>query len=239
MATTNCDIHNRMLGYRLRNSGHSPTMGQYLCGISGWPWQKVPHIYIFLLYHLLQVVLLSLRIILGGFLECYVWNVDDCLIGHHARWRFQMSGARSNPWHSRPMATTSSQALPMEQFVCGMPRRERRWQALSLDTRIRSGLWDSRPMATTSSQARKMKQFVCGMPRPERWWQALSLDTCIGSGLWHSRPMATTSSQALSIEQFVCGMPRRERRWQALSLDTRIWSRLWHSRPMDATSSQA
>jgi len=61
-------------------------MDQYLCDISGWPWQKVPHMCIFLLYHLRQLVLLSLRIILAGFLEYYMWNVDDCLIGHHARW---------------------------------------------------------------------------------------------------------------------------------------------------------
>src|SRR6266403_1458293 len=117
-----------------------------------------------------------------------------------------MSGARSDPWHSRPMATTSSQARTIEQFVCGMPRRVRRWHALSLDTRIQSGLWHSRLMVTTSSQARTIEQFVCGMPRRERQWQALSLDTQIGSTLWHSHQMATTLSRARRIEQFECQM---------------------------------
>ncbi len=61
-------------------------MVQYLCGISGWPWQEVPHMFTFLLYHFRQLVLLSPRNILAHFVECYMWNVDDYLIGHHVRW---------------------------------------------------------------------------------------------------------------------------------------------------------
>jgi hypothetical protein len=47
MAITNYDVHNRVPGEILWNSGHSSMMPLYLYGISGWPWQKVPHIFIF------------------------------------------------------------------------------------------------------------------------------------------------------------------------------------------------
>ncbi len=57
-----------------------------LYGISGWPWQRVLHMSIFLLYRLRQLVLSSLRTIRVHFLESYAWNVDDCLIGRHWRW---------------------------------------------------------------------------------------------------------------------------------------------------------
>src|SRR6266446_2547930 len=65
----------------------------------------------------------------------------------------------STLWRSHQMATTSSQALSIEQFVCGMPRQERQWQVHSLDTEVRSTLWHSPPMAITSSQARMIEQF--------------------------------------------------------------------------------
>jgi len=58
---------------------------------------------------------------------------------------------RAGLWHSRQTASTSSQVQMIEQSVCRMPRRERQWQALSLDTQIQPGLWHSRQMASTSS----------------------------------------------------------------------------------------
>src|SRR6266702_3075671 len=193
-----------------------------LYGILGWPWQRVLRISIFLLCRLRRLVLLSLHIIPAYFLERYAWNVGDCLIGHHRRWLFQMLRAGSIPLHSHQMASASSQARTIEQFVCGTPRRERQRQARLLDTRIRSYLWHSLQMAIASSQALMIEQFVCGTPQRERQTQARLLDTRIRSCLWHSLQMASASSQALTIEQFVCGTPRRERQRQARLLDTRI-----------------
>src|SRR6266702_2620489 len=158
-------------------------MPPYLCGISGWPWQRVLHMSIFLLYHLHRLVLWSLHIIPTHFLESYTWNVGNCPIGHHRRWWFQVSGAGSFPFHSHQMASALSQALPTEEFVCGTPRRERLWQAHLPDTRIRSGLWHSRQMANASSQARTIEQFVCGTPRREKRRQVHLLDTRLRSGL--------------------------------------------------------
>ena len=146
----------------------------HLYDILGCRWQEVPHISIFRLYHLRRPVLLSPRIIPAYFLESYTWNMDGSLTGHHQRRRFQTSGQASYPWHSRRMANTSSRVQAMGQFVCGMPRRERRRQALSQDTPVRSFLWHSRRIASTSSRVQKIGQFVCGMPRRERCLQALS-----------------------------------------------------------------
>ncbi len=42
---------------------------------------------------------------------------------------------RSGLWHSRQMASASSQALLMKQFVCGTPRPEP-WQAHLQDTLV-------------------------------------------------------------------------------------------------------
>jgi hypothetical protein len=179
----------------------------YLYGISGWRWQKVPHISIFPLYHLRRLVLLSPRIIPPHSLGSYMWNADNCLIGHHQRGRFQTSGHLSYPLHSRQMASTSSQAPSMEELVCRMLRRERHWQAVSVDIVIGSTQWRSRPMASASSQVQGIEQFVCGMPQRESQRQALSQDTEIGSILCHSRQMVSTSSQLHAMEQFVCGMP--------------------------------
>src|SRR6266702_3106097 len=156
-------------------------MASSLCGISGWPWQRVLHMSIFLLYHLHRLVLWSLHIIPTHFLESYTWNVGNCPIGHHRRWWFQVSGAGSFLFHSHQMASASSQALPTEEFVCGTPRQERRRQAHLLDILIRSGPWLSRQMASTTSQARPMKQFVCGMPLRERRRQAHLMDTRLRS----------------------------------------------------------
>src|SRR6266702_1056504 len=86
-------------------------------------------------------------------------------------------------WHSRQLASASSQARTAEQFVCETPRRERKWQAHLLNPRAFSSLWHSRQMASASSQALPVKQFMCGMPRRERKWQAHLLDTRIGSHL--------------------------------------------------------
>ncbi len=83
---------------------------------------------------------------------------------------------RSRLWDSRQMASGSSQARTMEQFVCGTPRLDTRWQAHSLDTGIRSCLWDSRQMASGSSQARTMEQFV---------WNATTGDTVAGPFTGH------------------------------------------------------
>src|SRR6266702_534271 len=121
--------------------------------ISGWPWQRVLHMCIFLLYHLRRLVLLSLHIIPAPFLESYAWNVGDCLIGRHWRWWFHTLGVVTGPLLSHQMASASSQARMMEQFVCGTPLRERQRQAHLLDTRGWSGLWRSRQMASASSQA--------------------------------------------------------------------------------------
>src|SRR6266702_4661894 len=208
-------------------------------GISGGPWQRAHHMSIYLLYHLRLLVLLSLHIVLVHFLGSYTWNVGGCLIGHHQSWRFQPLGAESIPLHSHQMASASSQARAIEQFMCGTPRRERQQQARLLDTRIRSGLWHSRQMASASSQARRIEQFVCGTLLREGQWRTRLLATRIRSSPWHSRQMASASSQALSIEQFVCGTPLRESQRQARLLDTRIRSFLWHSRQMASTSSQA
>src|SRR6266702_625637 len=135
------------------------------------------------------------------------------------------------------MASGSSQARMMEQFVCGTPGLETWWQAHSLDTRIGSRLWDSRQMASGSSQALPIEQFVCGTPGLETWWGAHSLDTRIRSDLWDSRQMASRSSQARSIEQFVCGTPRWETRSQAHLLDKPIRSPTWDSCQMTSASS--
>ena len=93
----------------------------------------------------------------------------------------------------------------MKQFVCGVPRRERKWLAHSLDTRIESGLWPSRQMASASSQALTIERFVCGTPRRERMSQAHLLVTLVGSHLWHSRQMASVLSHR-DLDQFVCWM---------------------------------
>src|SRR6266702_4727014 len=93
------------------------------------------------------------------------------------------------------MASASSQALLIEQFVCGTPRRDRQMQAHLLGTQIWSGLWRSRQMAGALSQARKMDQFVCGTPLlRERLRQAHLLDTWIQSSPWHSRLMVSAFS---------------------------------------------
>src|SRR6266702_1080769 len=101
------------------------------------------------------------------------------------------------------MASASSQALSMEQFVCGMPRRERQRQARLLDKRLWSSLWHSLQMASASSQALTMEQLVCGTPRRERQRQARLLDTRIGYRLWHSLQMASASSHQ-DLDQYVC-----------------------------------
>src|SRR6266581_706575 len=101
------------------------------------------------------------------------------------------------------MASVSSQARKMEQFVCGTPQLERKWQAYLLDTCLRSGLWYSRQMASASSQARMMEQFVCGTPRQERQRRAHLTDTRIRSCLWHSRQMVSTLSHQ-DVGQFIC-----------------------------------
>src|SRR6266702_202372 len=156
-----------------------------------------------------------------------VWNATT---GEMMASPFTGHTVRFGLWHSRRMASASSQALPMKQFVCGTPRPERRWQARLQDTHLWSYLWHSRQMASASSQDLTMKRFVCGTPRRERQWQAHLLDIWSRSRLWHSRRMASASSQALSLElsmeQFVCGTPRRERQWRAHLLDTRIRSGL-------------
>src|SRR6266702_1324515 len=92
---------------------------------------------------------------------------------------------------------------------CGMPRLETRWQAHSLDTRIRSVLWDSRQMASGSSQARTMEQFVCGTPRLETRWQAHLLDKRIRSPPRDSRQIASGSSRQ-EISPFKCWMIRQK-----------------------------
>src|SRR6266702_346398 len=91
------------------------------------------------------------------------------------------------------MANASSQALRIEQFVCGTPLRERQWRARLLDTLILSGLWHSRQMASASSQARKIKQFVCGSSQVDGQRQTHLLDTSTRSRLWHSPQMTSTS----------------------------------------------
>src|SRR6266702_764313 len=103
------------------------------------------------------------------------------------------------------MASASSRALPIEQFVCGTPRREGKWKTHLPDTRIGSCLWHSLQMASASSQAQTIEQFVCGTPRRERKWQAHLLDTCLQSRLWHYLQMASVSSHQ-DQDQFVCWM---------------------------------
>src|SRR6266702_1974405 len=76
----------RFLKQSERNSGRSSMMPLRSYGILGWPWQRVLHMSLFLLYHLRRLVLWSLHIIPAHSLECYTWNVGDCLIGHHRRW---------------------------------------------------------------------------------------------------------------------------------------------------------
>jgi WD40 repeat protein len=61
MPTTNFYVHNRIPRESLRDSGHSSMTPPYLYGILGSPWQQVPHMSIFLLYHLRRLVLLSLE----------------------------------------------------------------------------------------------------------------------------------------------------------------------------------
>src|SRR6266702_1298518 len=101
------------------------------------------------------------------------------------------------------MATASSQARKIEQFVCGTLQRERRRQAHLLDTRMEAGLWHSLRMACASSQARTIEQFVCGTPLRERRMQAHLLDTWIRSSPWHSRQMVSAFSHQ-DMGQFVC-----------------------------------
>src|SRR6266702_26417 len=103
------------------------------------------------------------------------------------------------------MASASFQAQTMEQFVCGTPRQERKWQASLLDIGIASRLWGSRQMASALSQALTIEQFVCGTPRRERKWQAHLLDVEIGSRLWDSRQMTSALSHQ-DMDQFVCRM---------------------------------
>src|SRR6266702_4228844 len=97
-----------------------------------------------------------------------VWNATT---GEMMASPFTGHTVRFGLWHSRQMASASSQARTISQFVCGTPRRERQWQAHLLDTRRRSRLWHSRRMASASSQALSlelsMEQFVCGTPRRE------------------------------------------------------------------------
>src|SRR6266702_1757197 len=106
------------------------------------------------------------------------WNNSCGMPRLETRWQAHSldTGIRSGLWDSRQMASGSSQARTMKQFVCGTPRLDTRWQAHSLDTRMGSILWDSRQMASASSQARTMEQFVCGTPRLETRWQAHLLD---------------------------------------------------------------
>ena len=82
-AITNLYSHNRISGGSLRNSGHSSMTPLYLYGISRSPSQKVHHISIFPLYHLRRPVLSSPHIIPPHFVESYMWNVENCLIGRH------------------------------------------------------------------------------------------------------------------------------------------------------------
>src|SRR6266702_316572 len=101
------------------------------------------------------------------------------------------------------MASASSQAPKIEQFVCGTPPRERQRQSHLLDTRVGSCLWHSRQMASASSQARTIEQFVCGTSRRERQQQGHLLDTWIRSSLWYSRQMVSALSHQ-DMDQFVC-----------------------------------
>src|SRR6266702_3146159 len=103
------------------------------------------------------------------------------------------------------MASASSQALPIKQFVCGTPRRERQRQAHLPDTRIGSGLWHSLQMASALCQARTIEKFVCGMLLLERQRQAHLLDTRIRSCLWHYPQMTSTSSHQ-NADQFAFQM---------------------------------
>src|SRR6266702_1762092 len=99
------------------------------------------------------------------------------------------------------MASALSQALTIEQFVCGMPQRERQWQAHLLDTWIRSILWHSRQMARTSSQVHVIERFVCGTSQFGEQRQAHLPDTWIQSSLWHSPQMVSVSSHQ-NTDQF-------------------------------------
>src|SRR6266702_714342 len=98
------------------------------------------------------------------------------------------------------MASASSQALRIEQFVCGTPRQERQWARLP-DTRIGSGLWHSRQMASASSQARRIEQFVCGSSQVDGQRQTHLLDTWTRSDLWHS-PKMTSALSHQNADQF-------------------------------------
>src|SRR6266571_2283860 len=142
----------------------------------------------------------SIRLVPHSFtlrLVCQVsYSIIFCLI----QFLYATFGVPEHPITRCVATSASSQARTMEQFVCGTPRRERKWQAHLLDTRIRSGLWLSHQMASASSQAQTIKQFVCGTPRRERQRKAHLLDTTLGSGLWHSLQMASGSSQVLLIE---------------------------------------
>ncbi len=66
-------------------------------------------------------------------------NVAGPYSGHTDR-VWSVARIRSSLLHSRQMASVSSQAHTIEQFVCGTPRQERKRQARLLDTRIGSGL---------------------------------------------------------------------------------------------------
>src|SRR6266702_2391670 len=98
------------------------------------------------------------------------------------------------------MASASSQARKIEQFVCGTPRQERQWARLPED-RIRSGLWHSRQIASASSQARTIELFVCGSSQVDGQRQTHLLDTWTRSGLWHS-PQMTSASSHQNADQF-------------------------------------
>src|SRR6266702_1358415 len=101
------------------------------------------------------------------------------------------------------MASVSSRARRIIQFVCGTPLWERQSQARLLDTRIKSSLCPSRQMASALSQARKIEQAVCGSSQVHGQRQALLLDTWIQSTLSHSRQMVSASSHQ-NADQFAC-----------------------------------
>jgi WD40 repeat protein len=82
-----------------------------------------------------------------------IWNAE---MGETAAGPFAGHPVGSGLWHSRPMASTSSQALLMDQFTFGMQRWERQWQALSQDTPLCLCLWNSRPMASRLSRGLPM-----------------------------------------------------------------------------------
>src|SRR6266702_4557940 len=100
------------------------------------------------------------------------------------------------------MASASSQARKIKQFVCGTPRLERTWRAHLLDT-IWSRVWHSRQMVSTSSQAQKIEESVRGTSQRERKWRPHLLDTSIQSSPWHSPQLASALSRQ-DKDRFVC-----------------------------------